>query len=156
MKIISTRTRIALFVSAIVLLLQISPALAGGPVAITYTKWVTNFPCPCLMTGYTGGDVPGVFSGEALERQVSLNGHVVRIEAMYEVQDNLGERSFTALIRGGTSGVTGAAVLDGVILAGWRTGAQVHVEFQTKTNCEGAPPGTCFQGTIYVEQAPGQ
>jgi hypothetical protein len=31
--------------------------------------------------------------------------------------------------------VSGAALLDGVILAGWRTGARVHVEFQTKTNC---------------------
>ena len=28
---------------------------------------------------------------------------------------------------GGTDGVTGAALLNRVVLAGWRTGAQVHV-----------------------------
>ena len=38
---------------------------------------------------------------------------------------------FTALIRGGTnSGGRASALLDGVILAGWRTGARVQVELQ--------------------------
>jgi hypothetical protein len=152
MNVISTRTRIALFVSASVLLLQASPALAGGPVAITFTKWIT---VGTDMAGFTGGDVPGVFVGEVLQRQVSHNGHVGRLEAMYEVQANEGDRSFTALIRGGSSLITGVGLLDGRILAGWRTGTQVHVEFQAMTNCAGAPPGACFQGTIFVEQAPG-
>ena len=53
------------------------------------------------------------------------------------------------LIRGGTSGDTGAAQLDGTVLFGWRVGAPVHVEFQTvpgTTGCVGAPPGaTCFR-----------
>ena len=72
---------------------------------------------------------------------------------MYE--DKSGDQSFTALIRGGTSGVTGAAVLDGVVLTGWRTGADVHVEFQTTSNCAGAPDArTCFQGTIRIGRAP--
>ena len=69
-----------------------------------------------------------------------------------------GDHSFTALIRGGTSGDTGAALLDGTVLFGWRVGAPVHVEFQTipgTTGCVGAPPGaTCFQGTIHVGRAP--
>jgi hypothetical protein len=151
MKIISTRIRVALFVCAIVLLLQISPALAGGPVAITFTKWITS---GTDMAGFTGGDVPGIFVGEVLQRQVSHNGHVTRLEAVYEVQAEDPEHSFSALIRGGSS-FENFAALDGRILAGWRKGAQVHVEFTTMTNCDGAPPGTCFQGTIYVEQAPG-
>lgn len=178
--------RVASFVSAILLLLPISPALAGGAhdarlemtqgsrtpgfpapateragdthrraVDVTFTKWVTTSP---LMEGFTGGDVAGDFVGEVLQRQVSLNGRIIRLEAMYEVQ--AGDHSFTALIRGGTNAATGAALLDGVILAGWRTGARVHVEFQTmipssptESGCAGAPTGkTCFQGTIHIER----
>ncbi len=138
-----------------------------GPVEVTFTKWVTTYP---LMEGFTGGDVPGDFVGEVFERQVSQRladecyapgscGRIIRIEAMYEVR--AGNRSFTALIRGGTSGDTGAALLDGVILFGWRTGARVHVEFQTmlapsptERGCAGAPAGkTCFQGTIHIGRA---
>lgn len=75
---------------------------------------------------------------------------------MYKVQ--AGDQLFTALIRGGTNTVTGATLLDGFILAGWRTGAPVHVEFQTipaATGCVGAPQGiTCFEGTIQIGRAP--
>jgi hypothetical protein len=179
---------------AIATLLVLSPALAGaqgsrfpgfstetrnkhrGPVEITFTKWVTTFP---QMAGVTGGDVPGVFVGEVLQRQVTQRladecyappttpptppitcGRIIRIEAMYEVR--AGNRSFTALIRGGSSGDTGAAVLDGVILYGWRTGSRVHVEFETMLapsptapGCPGAPAGNnCFHGTIHIERAP--
>jgi hypothetical protein len=188
MKTISVRSCVASIVTAVVLLAQISPALAGapqgelamtqgsrfpgmpepsretarnkrrGPVEITFTKWITTSP---LMEGFTGGDVPGVFVGEVFQRQVSRDGRIIRLEAVYEVQ--AGDHSFTALIRGGTgetksgepASVTGAALLDGVILAGWRTGAQVHVAFQTMTNCAGAPDArTCFEGTIRIERAP--
>ena len=45
---------------------------------------------------------------------------IVRLEAIYEIR--AGDHSFTALIRGGTNNLTGAAQLDGVVLAGWRTG----------------------------------
>ena len=48
----------------------------------------------------------------------------------------------------------GAALLDGVILAGWRTGAHVHVEFQKISSCAGKPAGPCFEGTIHIERAP--
>ena len=157
-----TRRRVASLVGAILMLLPVSLAMAQGngnpnrPIEVTFTKWVTTFP---LMEGFTGGAVQGTFVGEVLQRQVSVNPNlnsIIRLEAIYEVQD--GDRSFTALIRGGTNGVTGAALLDGVILAGWRTGAPVHVEFQTipgTTGCVGAPLGaTCFQGTIHVGRAP--
>jgi len=51
--------------------------------------------------------------------------------------------------------VSGAALPDGVVLAGWRTGARVHVEFHTTTSCLDAPDArTCFQGTIHIERAP--
>ena len=46
---------------------------------------------------------------------------------MYEVVN--GDRSFSALIRGGQNSA-GAGRLDGVILAGWRSGARVQVVFQ--------------------------
>ena len=60
---------------------------------------------------------------------------------------------FTALIRGGTNAATGASLLDGVVLAGWRTGAAVHVEFETLPGCS-PTGGTCFEGTIHVGRAP--
>ena len=135
-----------------------------GTVEITFTKWITTFP---LMEGFWGDDLANKFVGEIFQRQVSQTqadncylpapncGRIIRLEALYEVQN--GDRSFTALIRGGTSGDTGAALLDGTILFGWRVGAPVHVEFQTipgATGCVGAPLGaTCFQGTIHIGRA---
>ena len=68
--------------------------------------------------------------------------------------------SFTALIRGGQSGDTAAALgigrLDGVILSGWRAGARVQVIFQKVASCAGKPAGPCFEGTIQIEHAPKQ
>ncbi len=174
MKIIGVQSRAVSL--AIAMLLLLPPVLTGAqgsrfpglsapstetrhkhrrPVEVTFTKWVTTFP---LMEGFTGGDAPGKFVGEVLERQVSQRlaeecyappscGRVIKLEAMYEVQ--AGKHSFTALIRGGTSGDTGAAQLDGVILFGWRTGSRVHVEFQTSTSPArrtGLPCRTCTHG----------
>ena len=161
MKTNRVHSRVACLVGAVALLIQISPVTADEnpdndrPVAIAFTKWVTTFP---LMEGFWGGDLTNKFVGEIFQRQVSVNpalNGIIRLEAIYEVQD--GDRSFTALIRGGTNNVTGAALLDGVVLAGWRTGALVHVEFDTipgTTGCFGAPAGkTCFVGTIHVGRA---
>lgn len=154
--------RVVSFVGAVALCLQVSPAMAADhpdnnrPVAVTFTKWVTTYP---LMEGFWGGDLSNTFVGEIFQRQVSVNpalNGIVRLEAIYEIHN--GDYSFTALIRGGTDNVTGAAILDGVVLAGWRTGALVHVTFDTipgTTGCVGAPVGkTCFVGTINVERAP--
>lgn len=199
MKTIRIQSRVAWFVSAIVILLRISPALAGGPlnprpamtqgsqspfwpapatekaadkshrpVEVTFTKWgIQGSTTPySLFAGFTGGDIVGTYVGEVLHRVMTQPqaGHnrIAWLEAMYEVQ--AGDQSFTALIRGGTNTVTGAALLDGVILAGWRTGARVHVEFQTipppsatESGCAGAPEGkTCFQGTIRILPGPGE
>jgi hypothetical protein len=163
----------------LVLVLRVSPALAGGPpapqaavasgshfagfpvpataegkkeddrrVEVTFTKWITTFP---LMEGVVGGAVSGVFAGEVLNATTTTNPSITSItglEAGYEIQ--AGRRSFTALIRGGQNNVKGTAVLDGVILDGWRTGAQVHVEYDVISSCAGNPAGPCFQGTIRI------
>jgi hypothetical protein len=166
-------TRVASFVGAVALVLQISPVLAtdqdqnhnNRPVDISFTKWgVAASPLPApqppfgLLEGFADGGPVGSYVGEVLWRQPSLNGHVTGLEAMYEVVD--GDRSFTALIRGGQN-AAGAAHLDGVILAGWRAGARVQVVYQRylatagMPGCEGAPENkNCFVGTIHVGQAP--
>lgn len=151
------------------------------PVEVTFTKWPTTglpplpaLPGRTLFQGLVGGDLgDGDFVGEVLDSKVStactafappctpgitpptITGSIGALQAIYEVQ--VGENSFTALIQGGRNRVTGGvALLDGVILAGWRTGARVHVAFQTTADCAGAPAGPCFQGVIRVERAPEQ
>jgi hypothetical protein len=166
-----TRRRVTSLVGAIVMLLPVSLAMAAGhddrnrPVEITFTKWgVTAPPPPAaqppfgLIEGFAGDGPVGSYVGEVLWRQASLNGHVVGLEAMYEFLD--GDRSFTALIRGGQN-AAGAAHFDGVILAGWRAGARVQVVYQRYVaiagmpSCAGAPVNkTCFEGTIHVGRAP--
>lgn len=169
------RNHVAVFCCAIALLLQVSPALAqdqrdndhsNGPVDITFTKWgappPASPPTPFfgLFEGFSNDGLVGSFVAEVLWRQASVNGHVAGLEALYEVVDGDGDRSFSALIRGG-SNAAGLGLLDGVILAGWRTGARVHVEFQRylaipgASSCDGAPLNkTCFVGTIHIERAP--
>ena len=170
MRTIGIHTRVASFVTAVALLIQMSPVLASDqdhdnrPVAISFTKWgapppaVPPTPFFGLFEGFAGDGILGTFNAEVLWRQASVNGHVTGLEAMYEVVD--GDRSFTALIRGG-SNAAGAALLEGVILAGWRTGAGVQVVFQKygaisgRPSCEGAPLNkVCFEGTILVGRAP--
>ena len=179
--------RVTWLVRAIVMLLPVFPAavvMAEGkgdpnrPIEVTFTKWRTAVLPPSgvqtrsLFKGIVDGDLgTGDFVAEVLGRQAStpcadtvppctsdipVTASIAALHAIYEVQ--VGEHSFTALIQGGTNVVTGAALLDGVILAGWRTGAKVQVEFQTipgTTGCVGAPLGlTCFQGTIRVGRVP--
>jgi hypothetical protein len=174
--------RLAVHSSALALLLHVAPVSAeeehdrNRPVEIVFTKWVTGVvPATvflgiaegrALMTGFTAGAVPGgTFVGEVLQRQQSVNtalkAGIIKLEAIYEVHDQAGNHLLTALIRGGTNQLTGAALLDGVVLAGWRTGAEVHVRFQTipgtpgTVGCVGAPAGVnCFVGTIRVGRAP--
>jgi hypothetical protein len=160
MRITRIHTRVASCVGAVALLLQIAPALAADeennnrPVEITFTKW--SAPPLGLLVGFVDDGLEGSFVGEVLWRQASVNGHVVGLEAVYEVVD--GDRSFTALIRGGQN-AAGAARFDGVILAGWRTGARVQVVYQrhlaSEGGCARAPIGkTCFEGIIHVGRAP--
>ena len=167
METIFVRRWFAPFAGLLVLLPLLTPAVVAGqfdqarPVEITYTKWVKVVGSVTLLEGFTGGEVAGTFAGEVLQTQLSSDGAIRRLEAVYEVQ--AGDQSFTALIRGGRTTNPGDAILDGVILAGWRTGAEVHVEFKVipapsplDAACYGAPAGlTCFQGTISVGRVPG-
>jgi hypothetical protein len=186
MRIIGLQRRVSPFLIAAVLVLQLSPALAAGqpeaqqaiiqgsrPVEVTFTKWVTT---GTFLAGIAGGDIDGTFVGEVLEGQTSVNpeinpnpegvpGPIVngvrRLEALYQVNAENEEASFTALIRGGQNQVTGVAQFTGFVAAGWRTGAQVRVVFQRyfagDPHClaAGAPvTGGCFQGVIRVGRPP--
>ena len=155
-----------LLIGVLALTSQMAPALASDgsdrvrPVEITFTKWVRVVDGFRLLEGFTGAGAPGSLAGEVLQSQLSYDGAIQRMEAIYQVLS--GDRSFTALIRGGRTTDPGDAILDGVVLAGWRTGAPVHVEFKVipatsplDPACLGAPAGlTCFQGTIRVGRVP--
>ena len=162
MEAIRIHSRVAALASAIAVLVLTSPATAGDrrdndrPVKVAFTKWSTTFPA---QAGFVKGDPNLAFVGHVFEALVSANGHVTRLEAMYEIHD--GARSFTALVTGGMS-AAGLGLLEGVILDGWRTGARVQVMFlaalapsPTESGCAGAPAGkTCFEGTLLIGRAP--
>ena len=150
-----------------VLALHMSSVLAKdrsdrhGTVVLAFTKWVTAVvpPVPAeavasrfLMAGIVGGDISGSFVGEVIDRRVSTTGtvtaQIVALDALYEVE--AGDHSFTALVHGGQNNNTHKAILDGVILDGWRTGSLVHVNYDVISGCAGKPAGPCFQGTIRV------
>lgn len=170
MKTTRISTRLASLVSSILLTLQISPAVAAGPQGlsenhqnfeVTFTKWAAGVTPPpvapfppadpgqniVLFTGFAGGDAPGAFAAEVLYRKASSDGSIAQLWPVYEVF--AGNRSFKALIQGG-SNAAGLGLLEGVIMDGWRIGARVRVRFQRMTNCDGAPAGTCFKGTIRI------
>jgi hypothetical protein len=145
----------------------LSPVVADGrsdrdgAVVVTFTKWVTAVvpPVPAeaaasrfLMAGIVGGDISGSFVGEVIDRRVSTTGtvtaQIVALDALYEVK--AGDHSFTALVHGGQNNGTRKAILDGVILDGWRTGSIVHVNYDVISGCAGKPAGPCFQGTIRI------
>ena len=170
MKTTRIATRFASFLSVFLLVLQISPVWAAAPqghsenhqsFVVTFTKWgvgvtpAASAPFPpadpgqtiSLFTGFAGGDAPGAFSAEVLYRKASTDGSIAQLWPIYKVSS--GNRSFTALIQGGST-AAGLGLLEGVIMDGWRTGARVRVRFQRMTNCEGAPAGTCFKGTIRI------
>jgi hypothetical protein len=189
MKSIGVPSGVGPFLIAVVLLLQLTPGLASGPldeqqatlqgsrpVDVTFTKWPstgTGLPTApagrTLFHGFVGGELgDGEFVGEVIDSKVStacgavvppcsvttpaISGSIGALQAIYEVR--VGENSFTALIQGGRNRAPGGlAFLDGVILAGWRTGARVQVAFETLTTCtdpDGVAHGPCFVGTIRV------
>ena len=192
MKIIGVQSRVSPFLIAVVLLLQLSPALAIGqpdaqeatsqePVEVTFTKWRTAVvpPPPAVATrslfaGNVGGDLgEGDFVGEVLDPQMStpcttftappctssgttpptISRSINSLHAIYEVR--VGERSFIALIQGGSDSAGGR--LEGVIVSGWRIGARVRVAFDRLSSCtdrDGVAHGPCFDGTIRIGPAP--
>ncbi len=150
-----------------------------GPVEVTFTKWRTaGLPLPpavatrSLFAGNVGGDLgEGDFVGEVLDPRVStpctftappctpgttpptITGSIASLHAIYEVR--AGDRSFIALIQGGSDSAGGR--LEGVIVSGWRIGAHVRVAFDTLSSCtdrDGVAHGPCFDGTIRIGRAP--
>ena len=126
----------------------------GGPVDVTFTKWITAYPA---MAGVTGGDVPGTFAGAVLSRDPFDNGTIVQLEARYGVIAANPAHSFVAHIEGKQNNTTHEAVLNGTVTSGWLVGAQVHVTYDVVvpppgTSCVPAAPknSTCFQGTIRI------
>jgi bacteriorhodopsin len=127
-------------------------ASAARPVTeFTFIKWFTTAPA---MTGNTSLGA-GTFAGTITKRIVFDNGVIVQLGAIYQVTDPSGDRSFTAVIEGSENLQTASAVLNGVVTAGWRVGAQVHVTFDVIRSCALATGpsavGTCFQGTIRIQ-----
>ena len=127
---------------------------SGGPVEVTFTKWITAFPA---LAGVTGGDANGTFAGTVLSIDPFDNGTIVDLEARYEVIADNPAHSFVAHIEGKQNNQTQKAVLNGTVIAGWLVGAQVHVTFDVivpapGTSCVPAAPvnSPCFQGTIRV------
>jgi hypothetical protein len=171
MKMLPVRSRIVVLVGAMVLAFQLAPAQADADreksedhdrrVLVTFTKWLLALgPNPGYMQGVTGGHVEGVFFGETFVNVARANPAIPglsTLEVIYSVQANDPDRSFTALIRGGAA--LGKAQLDGRILAGWRIGAPVHVEWvrfpSPSADCPAPPVNAgafCFVGTITIDR----
>jgi hypothetical protein len=151
----------ALIASALVLVVQVSSVGADGRgnhrgrVEVTFTKWVLNG--GPFMAGATGGDIEGKFYGEILENVASkrVSPVVSHLAVIYEVQAADPSRSFTSLIEGGA--FQGKALLDGVIVGGWRRGAHIHVDWTAtpQASCPAAPAGAgpvCFVGKMTIER----
>jgi hypothetical protein len=125
----------------------------GHPVVVSFTKWATITPGYPILAGVTGGDAAGTFSGEVFVLQTTQSSDITRLDAVYEV--HAGDHSFKALVQGGQNNVTNKALLDGVVLDGWMTGAHAHVAYQViKCDQPNAAGGTCFQGTITLTPSP--
>ena len=168
MKTIRNRTLFASFVIAILLLLNISPALAGGQretsgdkgkfhgrVEVIFTKWITDFP---NMAGVVSGDAgAGLFAGEILGITPTTDGEV--LEALYHI--NGGAYHFTAHNFITQNNLKGTAVIDGLVLDGPLKGERVRGEYQVISPCgvinaqNGSSGDVCFQGTLSIRVGSG-
>ncbi len=163
-KIRSVKSWIRLFAFALIAAFAIlfavggtQPALAdkggerGHAFEVTFTKWITNYP---NMAGVVGGVVgPGSFAGEILSLSTTPDGTTTNIEALYHM--NGSRHSFTAHVFVTQDNVTGTAVINGGVTAGWLKGAPVAGEYTVMPVCPIPTPGNsmgtlCFQGTLQV------
>ena len=126
----------------------------AGPVEVTFTKWITDYPA---LAGIAGGDAPGTFAGTVLGLNPFDNSTIVQIEALYGVTADNPAHSFVARIEGKQNNMTQEAVLNGTVTSGWLVGARVHVSYDvivpaSGTSCVPAAPldSPCFQGTIRI------
>jgi len=162
MKTSRLQSRVVLFVIAMLLVVQITPALAdqNGHADVIFTKWATgSTACPsplppsllgfCIsMEGVVSGDVGGgLFVGVA--SIVSVDPTTTVIDALYQIGKG-SAHEFTALNR--VTQVGGAATIKGVVIDGWLKGAKVDGEYQVISPCGilNANGDTCFQGALDV------
>jgi hypothetical protein len=162
MKTIRTQTLFASFAIAILLLLNISPALAGGhetatnkhecrgPIEVTFTKWIADYP---NMAGVVSGDAGGgLFAGEILKAENTTA--ISKLEALYHI--NGGAFKFTAHNFITQNNLNGTAVIRGVVTDGPLKGARVRGEYQVISPCgiinaqNGSAGDVCFQGTLTI------
>jgi hypothetical protein len=162
MKTMHVQTHVASFVIATLLVLQISPALAGGPpeaaandfrgrVEVTFLKWIPDF--SGSMAGVVSGDVGGgTFAGETLN--FNQTDAIATIEALYHINGK--GLQFTAHNYITFDTQNGTAVIKGFVPDGLLKGAQVKGEFQAISPCgitnalAGAFGDTCFQGNLVI------
>jgi hypothetical protein len=137
MKTNRSRILFASFVIAILLLLNISPALAGGQnvtggdkgkfhgrIEVIFTKWVTDFP---NMAGVVSGDAgAGLFAGQILKREETER--FTKIEALYHINGK--DSQFTAHNHILQDNLKGTAVIHGVVEDGPMKGARVRGEYR--------------------------
>ena len=133
------------------------PAAAGTQAAaqgrvpnveVTFTKWVDpSFP---TFAGVAGGDVPGTFAANVVNRTIFDNGNIVKLVADYQVIGNDAGHSFVARIEGTQNNQTQKAVLNGTITDGWLVGARVHVTFDVIRPCPEFDKAACFTGVVRV------
>ena len=151
------------FLIAILILLNTSPALAGGlhetaenkdkfrgRIEVTFTKWITDYP---NMAGVVSGDVGGgLFAGEILNAENTTT--TSKLEALYHI--NGGAFKFTAHNFITQNNTNGTAVIQGVVTDGPLKGARVRGEYQVISPCgiinaqNGAAGDVCFQGTLSI------
>jgi hypothetical protein len=163
MKTIRTRILYSLLVIALLRLLNVSTALAGGPnetgrdngkfrgrIEVTFLKWITDFP---NMAGVVSGDVGGgTFAGEILNYDHTTA--IDKIEALYHI--NGGADHFTAHNYITQNNLKGTAVINGVVTDGPLKGARVRGEYQVISPCgiinaqNGSGGDVCFQGTLRI------
>ena len=117
-------------------------------IEVTFTKWAD--PSYPLFKGVAGGDVPGEFAAEVLDRTGFDNGNIVDLLADYEVIADDPAHRFKARIEGKLNNQTLQAVLNGSVVDGWLKGARVHVTFDVIQPCTAFGKPVCFTGTLRV------
>ena len=143
--------------SAMVLLFQMSPVMAGGPPRAPRPFEVDFNKCfdregdpPYLFTfsGTASGDVSGTLEARVAVFIPGVEPKQSHIQADYVVTGT-GKLRFTARVGGRVNDATNRAVLRGFVSDGpaWLIGAGVHDEFLNYVRADGTP---CSKGTLYI------
>ena len=162
MKTTRMRRPAAAFISALLLLVQMSAGVAqANPksgeaiehrkgLEVVFTKWLTDWP---NMAGLVSGDAGGgIYAGEILEYEHTEA--LDRIEALYHIRGS--GRQFTAQVTVVQNNNQGTARITGVVISGAFTGKRVRGDYQVIAPCPiintqlGALPDVCFQGTLAI------